>query len=57
MAMTRRDKLGAVILVVVFVALVVLLYLTMRPVGPSVGYEDNFFVQQRVRIQNQNQNK
>lgn len=57
MAVARRDIVGAVILVAVLVAIVVTLYLTLKPAGPAVGYEDNFFVQQRVRIQNKDQSK
>jgi hypothetical protein len=48
---------GAVVLIALFVALVVTLFLTMKPMGSPVGYEDSYFVQQRVRIQNENQSK
>ena len=57
MTMSRRDTIGAVVLVAVFVALIVTLYLTLKPSGPVVGYEDNFFVQQSVRVQNEKQSK
>lgn len=57
MAMSRRDIVGAVVLVALFIVLIVTLLLTLKPKGPPVGFEDNFFVQQRVRIQNENQSK
>ncbi len=57
MAMSRRDIVGATVLVALFVALIVTLVLTLRPKGPPVGFEDNFFVQQSVRIQTENQSK
>lgn len=57
MSMSRRDIVGAVVLVAMFVALIVTLVLTLRPLGPAVGYEKNFFVQQSVRIRNENPNK
>lgn len=57
MSMSRRDIVGAVVLVAMFVALIVTLVLTLRPLGPAVGYEENFFVQQSVRIRNENPNK
>ena len=57
MATSRKDIVGVIILVVVFVALIVTLYLTLKPSGPVVGYEDNFFVQQSVRVQNEKQSK
>lgn len=55
--MSRRDIVGAIVLVVLFVVLLVTLYFTMKPAGPNVGFDNNFIVQQRVRIQNQNQQK
>lgn len=44
-------------LIGLFVALIVTLVLTQKPAGPAVGFEDNYFVQQSVRIRNENQNK
>lgn len=55
--MSRRDIIGAVVLVVLFVVLIVTLVLTLERRGPAVGYENNFFVQQSVRIQNERQSK
>ena len=57
MAMSRMDIVGAVVLVTLFLVLIVTLVMILKPKGPPVGYEDNFFVQQRVRIQNENQSK
>lgn len=45
------------VLVALFIVLIVTLLMTLQPKGQPVGYEDNFFVQQRVRIQNENQSK
>lgn len=55
--MSNRDIVGAIVLVVLFIALITSLWFTLKPSGPAVGYEDNFFVQQRVRIQNQDKAK
>ena len=33
------------------VALIITVYLTLKPSGPVVGYEGNFFVQQSVHVQ------
>jgi hypothetical protein len=57
MAMSRRDIIGVVVLVAGFVAAIVTLFLTLKRLGPAVGFEDNFFVEQSVRIQNQQQKK
>ena len=57
MAMARRDIIGAAVLVVLFIALIATLFWTLKPAGPVVGYEENFFVQQSVRIQQERQSK
>jgi hypothetical protein len=47
--MTSRDKWGAVILVILFIALGVALYFTIAPpAGPARSFEDSLFVRQRI---------
>ena len=57
MATSRKDIVGLIVIVVVFVALIITVYLTLKPSGPVVGYEGNFFVQQSVHVQNEKQSK
>ncbi|MCC6487192.1 MAG: hypothetical protein IT364_06800 [Candidatus Hydrogenedentes bacterium] len=51
--MTRRDMMGVIVLIALFVVLTVVVIFTTRPKGDpakkSVEPEDSFFVQQRIR--------
>jgi len=46
--MTRREKLGLLILITLFVVFLVLLAYTTRTWGPPRAPEDSFFVQKRI---------
>lgn len=48
--MTKKEKIGVGVIIGVFVALGIILLLTLRPVGSSSGgAEDSYFVQKRVQ--------
>ena len=51
--MTRRDWIGAVVLIALFVVLIIVFVVTTRPKGGTTPLEDpledNFWVQQRMR--------
>lgn len=51
--MTRRDMIGTIVLIALFVVLTVIVVLTTKPKGDPtkdpVEPEDSFFVQQRIR--------
>ena len=50
MAMSRRDRIGLLILVGMFCAFGILLYITVdRPSGPVRGFENNAVVEQRIK--------
>ncbi|MDZ4861356.1 MAG: hypothetical protein SGI88_20475 [Candidatus Hydrogenedentes bacterium] len=53
MALSRRDTVAAIIIVMGFIVLMTTLYFSLKPAGPDVGFDNNFFVQQRIRVQNQ----
>ena len=51
--MTRRDMIGTIVLIALFVVLTVIVIFTTKPKGDAtkdpVEPEDSFFVQQRIR--------
>ncbi|GMU92678.1 MAG: hypothetical protein AMXMBFR4_17360 [Candidatus Hydrogenedentota bacterium] len=47
--MSRRDKIGLAVLILLFVVFIVALVFTFKSPGPEVGFENNFIVQQRIR--------
>ena len=47
--MTRKDKIGVVILIGLFIIFGIALALTTKPFGESHDPQDSFFVQQRIR--------
>lgn len=47
--MTRRDRIGIVVLIALFVLLFVTLVLVSKPKGPAIRPEDSVFVQQRIK--------
>lgn len=53
--MTRREKIGAGILVCLMSFFALLLVFTIkRPTGPTRGFSDNVLIQQRIKnLQNQ----
>jgi hypothetical protein len=46
--MTRRDKVGLLILIVLFIVLGSILFWTVTPFGPGYRPQDSIFVQQRI---------
>ena len=47
--MTKRDKVGILVLAALFMAFGLLLFLTVRPQsGARRSYDDNIFVRQRM---------
>jgi hypothetical protein len=56
MALSRRDRIGLILLVGLFCALGVLLFLTVdRPTGPLRNFENNAVIEQRMKNQQQSQ--
>ena len=50
MALSRRDKIGLCIVAALFIVLCLILYFTVKPLGPPVDSPaDSYFVQQRIR--------
>jgi hypothetical protein len=50
MALSRRDKIGLSIVAALFIVFCLILYFTIKPLGPGVESPgDSYFVQQRVR--------
>ncbi|HRI88194.1 MAG TPA: hypothetical protein PLJ47_03385 [Candidatus Hydrogenedentes bacterium] len=54
MTLSRKEMVAAILLVAGFIVLLVALYFSLTPTDNAAGFEDNFIVQQRIRIQNQN---
>ncbi|GMV92694.1 MAG: hypothetical protein AMXMBFR82_24720 [Candidatus Hydrogenedentota bacterium] len=47
--MSKRDRIGLIVLIVLFVVLIVTFIVTSKPVGPSIRPEESIFVQQRIK--------
>ncbi len=47
--MTSRDKIGVLLLVLLFTALCLVLVWTVKPHGPAHAPKDSIFVQQRIK--------
>lgn len=48
-AMTKRDQIGVIVLIVLFVVLIVTFIVTSKPAGPAIRPEESVFVQQRIK--------
>lgn len=55
MALSKRDRIGLLLLVGLFCVFGILLLVTVdRPTGPSRGFQNNVIVEQRVKnLENQ----
>ena len=52
MALSKRDRIGLIVLVSLFCAFGVLLFLTVeRPTGPLRNFENNAVIEQRMKNQ------
>jgi hypothetical protein len=47
--MTKRDRIGVVVLIALFVILIVTMILISKPAGPAIRPEESVFVQQRIK--------
>ena len=47
--MTKRDRIGIAVLIVLFVLLIVTIILVSKPAGPAIRPEESVFVQQRIK--------
>lgn len=48
--LTRRDKIGLVVLISIFVVFgIILAIMTERPTGETRGFENNVLIQQRMK--------
>lgn len=47
--MTKRERIGVVVLVSLFVVFTIILVFTVRTLGNPRPVEESFFVQQRIR--------
>ena len=50
MALSKRDRIGLLVLVGIFCVFGILLFVTVdRPTGPSRGFQNNVVVEQRLK--------
>ena len=50
MALSKRDTIGLGIVAALFIVFCLILYFTIKPLGPPVDTPgDSYFVQQRIR--------